>query len=184
MAVKRAFASIGSGQALMTRRLGAYGLFLCGLRSFLNSRLSYAQARAAVARRLEQREQQFLGLAHGNASSPYRPLLAHAGCEYQDMVSAVGRGGLEGCLRRLLDAGVRISFDEFKGRLPLRRGGLEMLLTPAAFDNGRSRATCVVESGGTSGPATRTLFDLDFLAERACYTALQFNGSSVRTVTR
>ena len=50
----------------------------------------------------------------GNPRSPYLPLLRQAGCDYGDLARAVRRHGVEAELRRLKDAGVWVSLDEFE----------------------------------------------------------------------
>ncbi len=63
------------------------------------------QARAILRRRLERRAEDFLALMRGSVyavpGSPYRRLLAQAGCEYKDLAVLVGREGVEGTLRAL-----------------------------------------------------------------------------------
>ena len=72
-------------------------------------------------------------------TSPYLPLLRHAGVELGDVVPLVERDGVEGALERLYNAGVRLSLAEFKGRHPIRRPGLEIEVSPTSFDNAPHR---------------------------------------------
>jgi hypothetical protein len=88
--------------------VAAGGRFLWSLPGFLRRPLSVEEARATLRRRLERREADFLDLArravYACPWSPYRQLLALAGCEYGDLKSAVEREGLEGALRILARA--------------------------------------------------------------------------------
>ena len=59
-----------------------------GLRAFLNQRLTVARARDLIRRRLDRREEHFLGMIEAGIftvrSSPYRSLLDMAGCSFGD----------------------------------------------------------------------------------------------------
>lgn len=91
---------------------------------------------------------------YANRRSPYRRLLIAAGIEYGDVAALIADTGVEATLIRLYEEGVRISIDEFKGRVPIRRLGLEWRADPGDFDNpllcrhfeARSRAS-VTDSG-------------------------------------
>jgi len=162
----------------MSRRATAYLRFLAGLPRYLVRPITFEQARRTVARRLEEREAGFLRMlkrcVYENPASPYLPLLRRAGCEYSDAVAGVRRWGLDGLLRRLLADGVRVAFEEFKGRKPICRPGLELPVREADFDSPRIRAACCVSSGGSSGRAVRAYLDLEHLAARSVYDALFF----------
>jgi hypothetical protein len=106
---------------------------LVGLRSYLRQPIDPAAARRVLAARLDGRTADFLALArriYARARSPYRRLLAHAGCEYGDLERLGRVDGVEGTLRRLHDAGVYVSSDELKGRCPIRRGADRRGLLP------------------------------------------------------
>lgn len=167
-------------------KLGAYLRFLCGLRGFLNTPITYPQATETLARRLAGREDSFLRLAkrcvYGNPSSPYLPLLKRAGCGYGDMADGVRRLGLEGLLRQLRDAGVWVSLDEFKGDQPICRGDLEAPVHSEDFRNPLVTAGFEVASGGTTRPSVRTPLDLDYLTERSAYEHLLFRMLEIHDV--
>jgi hypothetical protein len=82
-------------------------------------------------------------------SSPYLPLLRHAGIEGGDLGELVRAEGLEGALGTLRDAGVYVSHEEWLGKQALRRGSMELTLEPAAFVNPRQRSVFFGHSGGT-----------------------------------
>jgi hypothetical protein len=109
------------------------------LRRFLRYPLTAERAAAVIARRLRQRDRSFLHLmrrvVYGNPRSPYRALLQQAGVAFADLADGVARDGLEATLGRLYDAGVYVTAEEFKGRRPIRRSGLELPIDAKDFDN-------------------------------------------------
>jgi hypothetical protein len=162
----------------MKGKLGAYGRFLRGLPGFLNTPMSFQQARDAVSHRLDNRETSFLSLmdraVYGNPSSPYAPHLSHAGCGYGDMVDGVKRLGLEAFLRSLKDGGVSLSLDEFKGTCPVSRGASQWSFEFDDFQNPFVSGACEMTTGGTTGRPRRTYMDLDFLSDWATYDHIFF----------
>jgi hypothetical protein len=162
----------------MKSRIKGYLDFLLELKRFLNSPISFEDAKAIVERRMELREENFLRFVKGSvfdySSSPYLPLFDDARCSYGDLVSVVGARGLEGALKLLKEAGVRVSFDEFKGRGTLRRGGREYRVSHADFDNPLLSPGLEITTGGSSGRPIRSHMYLNYLAARACYDQLMF----------
>jgi hypothetical protein len=141
------------------------------LQRFLRYRLTPEQARAAVRRRLRQRERSFLRLVqhtvYANPSSPYRVLLQHAGIAFGDIVQLVARDGLEATLGYLYEAGIHVTPEEFKGRRPIRRPGLELPVDPHDFDNPLAAGHFEERTGGSSGPAVPVPVDLRTITHRA-----------------
>ena len=144
-----------------------YGRFAWGLRSFLHHTISLEEARATVRQRMEQREGNFLRLVErgifGYPHSPYLPLLKLAGCEMGDIRNMVQARGLEGTLMALLKAGVYVSFEEFKGREPIARGGQMFPVNARDFNNPFPKYYYQAETGGTTGAGTRVDIELDHL---------------------
>ena len=70
-----------------------YGRFVLGLPGFLRRRITLDEARDAVRRGLEARDDNFLKVMRrgvfGNPRSPYLPLLRAAQCEYADIDSLI-----------------------------------------------------------------------------------------------
>lgn len=102
-------------------------------------------------------------------NNPYRRLLKHAGIELEDLRQMVGRSGLEPTLATLFDAGVYVELDEFKGRVPIRRGSLEFHVSSHAFDNPLAARDFTSRTGGSRSAGTRLAVDLDLLAHDAAY---------------
>lgn len=148
-----------------------YGRFLTGLRPFLRETIDVARARAAIERRLAERETLLLRVAErgffGHPRSPYRELLAIAGCTFADFRSLVRHRGIEGALRSLREAGVHFTFEEFKGRQPVVRGGRELAVSPEQFDNPYLSHYFGTSTGGSTGVPARVSTDLTHLAVQA-----------------
>jgi hypothetical protein len=151
--------------------LKMYWRFAKGLRSFLRHSISLDEAREIVRQRMAAREKNFLRLVErgifGNRRSPYLPLLKLAGCELGDIQGMVHSTGLEKTLHELREAGVYITFEEFKGRTPIVRQGRVIPVQVHDFDNPYLSHYYQVETGGTTGAGTRVQIDLDHLAALA-----------------
>lgn len=151
--------------------LKSFAQFPLALHRFLRPGLTLAQARDILQRRLAARDERFLAMAratiYGHAPSPYLRLLRMAGCEYGDLGAEVNRHGLEAALRRLRQAGVYVSFEEFKGRKPIVRGGTSIEVTPRDFDNPVARRDFALTTGGSTGVPSAVFQDLDHIAAGA-----------------
>ena len=156
--------------------LRMYARFALGLPGFLAERTTIEQARALLAERLAHRDDNFLKVAehgiYGHAKSPYLGLLRRAGCELGDLRRMVRADGLEPTLSALRSAGVYISFEEWKGRVPIVRGDYEARVDTHAFDNPHLRKVYEGTTGGSTGVGTRLSLDLDDIAARAPITLL------------
>lgn len=150
--------------------------FSWGLPGYLRQTVSPAQAEAVVRARLAGRQHAFLRLIErgvfGHRASPYRALLDAAGCSLGDVRSLLHSHGLEGALEALRRAGVYVTFEEFKGRRPLVRHGRHIPTDGRSFDNPFLSRYYGAETGGTTGPGTRTAYDLEHLAAQAASVAL------------
>ncbi len=150
--------------------------FTFGLRAYFSQRLTLADAECCVRERFARRNENFLQLVqraiYGYPDSPYRALLLHAGCEFGDLRAGVEREGIETTLTKLRDAGVVVTFEQFKGRVPLERGGKILARDARAFDNPFLANHFVSESGGSSGKATRIAHDLEHQAASASHHLL------------
>ena len=142
--------------------LGAH--LLRELPAFLRRPLDLAEARAIVRQRLAHRGTDFLTLVrreiYGNPRSPYRPLLAHAACEYRDLEHLVQTDGLEDALATLTRAGVYLTVDELKGRQPIVRGTLRLDFDPRQLWNPRGAGHLLGQSSGSRGPRATVPIDL------------------------
>jgi hypothetical protein len=148
-----------------------FGLMARDVPRFLKPPITLEQAKATLRDRLRNRAANFLTIAErgifGYRRSPYLPLLKRAGCELGDLRQMVQSRGLETTLRRLRDAGVFITYEEFKCRQPIVRGGQVFHVRPEDFDNPYVTSHYEGQSGGTTGRATRVPVNLAHLAGQA-----------------
>lgn len=161
---------------MLLGEIKVWGQFLSGLRKFLQDTISLEDAISIVRERFEAREANFLSWVEqgifGYSRSPYLPMLKLAGCEMGDIQNMVQDSGLEKTLLALREAGVHVSFEEYKGREPIVRNGQVIPVEVGDFDNPFVHHYYQGESGGTTGPATRILIDLDHLADQAPFLML------------
>jgi hypothetical protein len=148
-----------------------YGRFLAGLRPYLRQTFTLEQARTAIAHRLAGREEALLRVAErgyfGHPRSPYRELLRLAGCEFADFRALVAEHGVDGALRALREAGVYFTFEEFKGRERVVRGGREIMVEQHQFNNPYLSHYYGTRTGGSTGVPGRVSTDLTHLAVQA-----------------
>ncbi|HZQ08523.1 MAG TPA: hypothetical protein VFD70_18220 [Anaerolineae bacterium] len=156
------------------------------MRRFLQRPLTLDDAKRVVCERIQRREQNFLRSVEKNIyeypRSPYLALLQLAGCELGDVRALVKDRGVEGTLRVLREAGVYITFEEFKGRKPLVRNGKTISIQPRDFDNPFAPRHFMVESGGSTGSGTNVGANLDYLAENAAHLILLLDTHQVRGI--
>lgn len=165
------------------RSLQALARFPFAMRHFRHQHITLDQAHRIVRRRMEQREEMFLDIAsrsiYSHPASPYRALLKMAGCEPDDLRTLVKQNGLENALRVLRGQGVYVTFEEFKGRKPLVRGGKTIPIQDSAFDNPLSPALYSGETGGSTGTASRGSSNLDQRLAWAPHYTLTFAAHNV-----
>jgi hypothetical protein len=143
---------------------------MSSLRRFLSTTPTREEAERVLKEQLSQREAAFLRVLelgiYGNHRSPYRRLLQHAGYSFDDVKALVEKLGLDDALSHLYDAGIYVSLDEFKGRMPVRREGLEFEINARDFDNPLSTAHFEGNTGGTRG-SSRIQLDLGIIGYEA-----------------
>lgn len=143
-----------------------------GFFPYLKKPLSVQDAFEQLRARVADRERRFLDLAklliYSQPGNPYLKLLQHAGCAFADLQESVRSHGLESTLEKLRDAGVQLSVEEFKSKVPICRKGLTIETTATDFDNpylmGRSLEA---RTSGSTAAAARVLYDWNFFAEEA-----------------
>ena len=153
--------------------LKMYARFIGGLPAFYRTTLSLEESENILKRRILEREKNFLFLVEkgifGHSESPYLPLMRMAGCRMGDIREMVRSRGLEETLLALRQAGVYVTFEELKGRSPIRRNGLTLSVNPHDFDNPCTSRHLTAESGGSTGAGTRVDTDLGHIAATAPY---------------
>jgi len=156
-----------------------YYRFIGGLGKFARSRFSAEEAvitaRSLLKKRIQSREENFLVLAErgifGYSRSPYLKLLEPKRIRLSDFKSWVRRDGIESTLLRLADEGIRFTVDEFKGRTPVMRQGVNFRCDERMFDNPFLAHAYEVRSGATRSAGTRIRIDFDYLHQRSFYDA-------------
>jgi hypothetical protein len=162
---------IGDLAAISRDDVASAWRLLRALPALLRRPLSVEEARAVLRERLERREARFVAFVrsavYDNPASPYRELLRLAGCEAGDLERLVHTDGIEAALHRLYRAGVYLTIDEFKGRVPAVRGGTVVHVDPERLHNPLVSADLRVRSGGTRGRETLVPIGLDSIREVA-----------------
>lgn len=165
------------------RRLRPFSDFIRELPGFLRDRLTLEKALEIVRRGLEEREANFLSFVercvYHHPPSPYLPLLRRAGCELGDLDTTVRRNGLESTLRELRQAGVYVSFEEFKGSEPIVRDDLVIHARTEDFDNPLLRHGYRTQTSGSTGASAPAWVGIDYLATRAVSSLLTFTAHGV-----
>jgi hypothetical protein len=150
------------------------GLF--DLERFLRDPLTYKKAVASISQRLATRNDRFLKIlkryVYDYPSSPYLPLLRDARCEYGDIVDSIHKRGLSASLAQLKEAGVYLSFDEFKGKKRVRRNGADYLVNPRFMQSSSGTRMMSTRSSNTSGYSLEVGMRLHYLKERSCYESV------------
>jgi hypothetical protein len=161
-----------------------YARFAAGLPAFLKMRITPESAAAVVSQRLRSREDNFLRLVRlavfERRDSPYLFIMRALRCEPGDIQAMVRRDGLDAALEKLERGGLRLSFDEFKGRVPIVRDGQTLSVGPAAFDNPLSTRSVQNQSTGSTGTPTRANVDLDHIESMAWVRILAQEANGVR----
>ncbi|MEO8575291.1 MAG: hypothetical protein ABI556_01260 [Gemmatimonadales bacterium] len=152
----------------MQSRLAMYSRFITGMPAFLRQRITPDTARDVVAARMLAREQNFIDILEravfARPESPYTFLFKQAGCEPGDIRRLVSENGVDAALAELYDAGVKVSFDEVKGRAPLTRGGKTFDGGADAFDNPLVNVAYEGQSSGSTGRATNVKANLSHVS--------------------
>ncbi len=163
---------------VLTSNLKTYFQLVLALRNFLRETLSLEQCKEIVKKRLEDRDKNFIEIVkrniYGNEKSPYLKLLKLSGCEFGDFRSSVLRDGIEKTLEKLLESGVYLTYDEFKGRKEVIRGGKSFMFKASDFDNPSLSYHLTVQTGGTTGAGVKVPVEFKYLSQIAVHQAFLF----------
>jgi len=151
-----------------------YSRLAFSLRDILkDSPISLEQSKEVIATRFYNRKKNFLSLiekgVYQNPRSPFFKLLKVADCEFGDIESMVNQDGIEAALSRLLAEGIYISWEEFKGKKDVVRGGSHFRFSERDFDNPYLPDYYQIQSSGSRSAGTRTIFDLRYQMEKGYY---------------
>lgn len=138
--------------------------FAGGLHRFLSTPLSWDDCRRRLEEQARNRNETFLLMmeraVYARPESPYRKLLQWAGVEMGDLRKMIAADGVESTLHSLIDQGVYVHFEEFKGKRPIQRSGLEFEVSAEDFDNPLLARDFELATGGSGG--TRRRLNIDF----------------------
>ncbi|MDG5816074.1 hypothetical protein QA601_13355 [Chitinispirillales bacterium ANBcel5] len=164
-----------------------YIRFISGLNTFLKGRLSapeaYQGAQNLLKDRIAKRDENFLNIVDKGifsySKSPYKMLLEPKKIAYRDIKNKVESEGIENTLEWLKSEEVYFTVDEFKGKVPVKRNGVEFVCKESMFDNPFLSTAYEVRSGATRSAGTRVRIDFDYLSQRSLYDAylLHLHGS-------
>ena len=171
---------------IISSTMKAYLNFAAEIRSFVRSPITLEDAKQTIIQQLENREANFLKILKSHVfeypSSPYLPLFRAANLTHSDVEKMLGKNSLEDSLEILHDEGIYVTFEEIKGRTPLKRGNVELVLSPEDFDSPNLTPAMFGSSSGSTGNPTRTKMDLDFVAQHAKHLMLGYEMHGVRNV--
>ena len=160
-----------------------YARFAAGLPAFLRKRITPESAATIVAERLRSREENFLTLARlavfERKDSPYMFIMSAMRCEPGDIEALVRSDGLDPALEKLERGGLRLSFDEFKGRAPLIRDGRTFPVGDTSFDNPLGTRSLQSQTTGSTGTPTRANIDLRHIESMAAGRILSHAANGV-----
>jgi len=138
---------------------------------------------ALVRDTIANRERNFLALVRdtifAQPTNPFHTLLRWAGCSYPDLEELVRREGLETALERLLDHGVYLTHDEFKGRHPVVRGSSRLDVDSASLANPLYEGSLETSSSGSRSRGTVTRRSLEYQIYREAQEHLFLSGHGV-----
>jgi hypothetical protein len=154
----------------------AYLRFALELRGYLHNTVAYDEAQETIKHQLAHREENFISTLKTNIfdypRSPYLALFQAANITLADVEKMVATQGLDSTLDALYDANVYVTFEEYKGRVPLKRGNLEVPLSEADFDSPNLDVAMIGATGGSTGKPTRTKVDFKYLAQSGKHAAI------------
>jgi len=146
-------------------RIRPYARLAWGLKDYLGAPpLALEPCRQLVREGLVQRERNLLRIVERavfrNPVSPYRELLALAGCEYGDFERMVHASGVEATLHKLRGEGVYLTHEEFKGKRALVRGGRHLRFQESDLDNPLLGSEFEIRTSGSRSAGTRVKTNL------------------------
>jgi len=145
--------------------------FFSRLPFFLRHPVSHQESITTLQTRLYNRSEDFLKLikkaVFESADSPYLSMFNWLGCEYSDFQDLVAKNGVEEALLALLQQGFYLTVDEFKGRIPLKRGNFSILIDPSKLQNPLASSYIMTQTGGSGGERTPITTDLACIRDQA-----------------
>ena len=159
--------------------MGQAWRFGTGLRRFLREPIDATAAAEHARSWLTARDERFLQsldrLVWPFPQSPSRQLLECAGVERGDVHDLVRTNGLTPALEHLRDAGVYVTYEEFRGDADAVRGSRRLHFTPADFANPTVTPDFMATTGGTRSGGTVAGSSFEYRTETAVTQALHLS---------
>jgi hypothetical protein len=146
----------------MLAEVWKYSRMLRAIVQHLRSPLE-ADPEGIIRKEMEDRGDNFLAHATTVMSlpeHPYAQMFRLAGSSYADLESSVRRDGVEATLEKLLEEGVFLTHDEFRGKKEIVRSGRHIPALPSIWNNPASKGGYVQSSSGTSGRPVTTFYSV------------------------
>jgi hypothetical protein len=161
----------------------AYSNFAFGLREFLKEPVTLEKGREILRQRLQNRELNFLAIVqkaiYENKASPYLQLLELAACEYGDFKKLIISDGIESALKKLYEAGVYVSIDEFKCKKAMVRGSRSFTFRESDFDNPFLLSSLEAKSSGSRSSGTKVIMNFERYYYLAADNAVVFDAHGI-----
>ncbi len=149
----------------MLKEIRYYSQLALGLAKWTRTPVS-RQFQQPILENLARRDGNFMSLLRnavvGNDRHPTNRLLAWAGIGLRDVEEMVGQTGLEETLQSLYKAGVYLTHDEFKGKIPVQRGSMSFDVQSIDLANPLYRPIMEASSSGSRGNPTPTRRSLEY----------------------
>jgi hypothetical protein len=172
------------GRMSLFGQAAAYWRLAWGLKGFLREPLTLEQSREIIRQGLQNREQSLLVMVKrtifDNEASPYLKLFELAGCEYGDLEKMVRSDGVEAALHKLGEAGVYLSYEEFKGKKEVVRGGKVFKFKESDFDNPFLVRHLEASSSASRSAGTRVMMNFDRYYYNAAHSTVAFDSHGIR----
>jgi hypothetical protein len=111
--------------------------------------------------------------------SPTRRLLVAAGLEPADVAALVADRGFVGTLEHLRDLGVYVSYEEYQGKVPARRGSATFEFSPPDFFNPVTRADYLATTGGSRSEGTPVELSFAWQRRQGVQRSIQLDQAGV-----
>lgn len=159
--------------------------FTRDLRGFLRQPMLLEASKQRLTDYLNQRANSFLKVVergvYQNPASPYLALLTKAGISLDQLQGWVKVEGVEAALGRLYEAGVYVTIDEFKGRRPIERLGINLKTSEKDFDNPLMTRHYDSRTGGSTSRAGNAVsVDLNLHTHETAHDAIFIEAFKLR----
>ena len=166
---------LGYGAMTLLSKVAHYVEITHGMSEYVGTKLP-SSCCEGIRQQLENRENIWLDILRKTIFSqpdhPYARMFQLAGCNYQELVSAVKTNGLEATLSDLHRQGVYLTHDEFKGKTSIVRSGQHISSGPRSFANPFVSGWLEGNSGGSRSAGTKTCTGTSHLMYLTRYAAL------------